>query len=346
MSIVPEYIIQQMLVRGLRAFREDGRLVDALFRNLQQDDLSGLRTFFRENSIDIALNYPDSDLKLPAIVVLLKTEAESDAFLGNLLQPSESVDNMGMPFQSGDGNGAGSTSRVTTVGVRILADSMVATGGSQNTITVPGDQLYLFDPFEEDAFVRILSGIGEGQERQILSVSPVTAADTIITVVPNWNTIPDDTSDIQIHAQPSADGTGEPSKIFQSTDIVSRIGAHYQVTYQLLILGSKPEIVIYLYNIVRAIVFLNMDFLIQQGFLNVKMSGSDFLPRADYLPDLAYQRTLNLDFGYSFDVYAASSDTLFDKLRVSLTVSDPDVSIPSGQGGVAERVVLETELDL
>jgi hypothetical protein len=86
MSIIPELVLQQMLVQGIRAFREDERLLRMLFRNFTLEEVEGIQKFFRDDSIDISLNYPDADLKLPAIVILMKNESESQAFLRDYQQ--------------------------------------------------------------------------------------------------------------------------------------------------------------------------------------------------------------------------------------------------------------------
>jgi len=154
------------------------------------------------------------------------------------------------------------------------------------------------------------------------------------------------------------EGVGEPSKVFEPSDLVSRHGSIYKANYQLLILGPNQEVAIYLYNAVKAIMFINDHFLLTQGFMNLVMRGSDFMPRSEYFPELAYQRAMDLEFDYPFDlylpneiaeamIYAESTGgvdrtQLLDKLRVSVTVHDPDVSDVRD----TERIASETTLDL
>lgn len=349
MSILPEYILQQTLVRGFRAIREDNRIIGALFRNLRQDDLASLQEYFRDNAIDLSLNYPDSDLKLPAVTILLKSENESDSFLGNLMQDHASLRRTGVPFHTdelaGDAAtvGGGSTGKVTSTSPAVLMTAVTATGGSATTVTIPAGTFVLYDPFEEESYISIIEGTGEGQTRQVINIDPSgPGGETVITVTPTWN-IPDATSVVRITRAPDEEGvTGEPSKMFFDQDVLERVGAHYHVVYQALCLGSTPEIAIYLYNIVKAIMFLNVNFLVKQGFLNMTMSGSDFLPRTEFYPGLAYQRALNLEFDYSFDLYRVTEDNLLDQLVVSLTVHDPDV----GDYEDIETIVSETTVDL
>lgn len=350
MSIVPEYILQHVLVKGLRAIRDDGRIVDMLFRNLRQTDLEKLRVFFQESTIDISLNYPDQDLHLPAIVILLKSEAESQAFVGNVMEGPQMVRAQGYPFPKdelkGDATVVGAGSVATTGGgYRIYLQPTKATKGEDAAVYVAEGIFDVVDPIEEDVFVTILEGTGAGQSRQILMMDPVGKGfDSKITVTPAWDTNPDSTSVIIVRTAADQLGmTGEPSKLFDSRDIIQRRGMIYQATYDLLVVGPNPETTVFLYSVVKALLLLNDTFLMKQGFMNLSMSGTDFTPRTEFYPDLAYQRALTLSFQYSFDVYEKASDTsLIDKITVAIAVHDPDVEDVEDPG----RTVIETTLDL
>lgn len=350
MSIIPEYIIQQVLVKGLRAIRDDGRIVDMLFRNLRQDDLQAVRTFLQESSVDISLNYPDQELKLPAIVILLKSEQEGQTFLGNLLQGHESIRDTGHPFPmeelSGDATvlGRGTVSNIGG-GYRTYLDPMTATRGEEDSVYIPEGIINIIDPFEEEVFVTILEGTGAGQTRQIVLTDPVGEGfDTRITITPIWDTIPDGTSVIRIHTASDQPGyTGEPSKIFTSQDVIERRGAQYRAIYDLLVVGPNPESTIFLYSFVKSILILNEPFMIKQGFMNLSLSGTDLTPRTEYYPDLAYQRSLSLAFEYSFDVYERASETsLINKLRVVVGTHHPDDLSPED----IAKTVSDTTIDL
>ena len=346
MSILPEFILQQVLVKGLRAFREDGKLIDMLFRNLEQIDLNAVRKFFRDSSIDIALNYPDSELKVPAIVILLKGESESVAFLGDLMQSHEQiVVSGGNPFPQdaiispATTVGAASASNLAESGPLLLNPTQ-AIGGTTNTLTLAPGLFRLIDPYEVDALLRLLEGTGAGQVRAIAGIQP-TIAQTTITINGTWSTIPDSTTIFDICAQADPlQFTGEPSKIFQQNEIIERLGQHYKASYQLSIVGPNPEITIFLYIIVKAILIINRRYLIRQGFFNVKISGTDFAPRLEYLPDKAYQRAMVVEFDHAFDVYLPL-ENLAKEIRLDLSVNDPNVT----EEGI-ERVVLSTSFNI
>jgi hypothetical protein len=314
MSLIPEYIIQRVLVQGISQLRKDRKLLDVLFRNIHQDDLQQIWQFVRDNHIDISINYPDEELKVPSLAIILRSESEAETFLGDLLQPPEVVTEA-VPFRIPDA--AGSLTQSSQVAPRVLMSEEDATGGSSSTLTVLSSVLPLFDPFEETAWVVLTEGLGAGQRRQLVSVSPVAGADTILTVTPAWETTPDATTKFMVVGAGS-EFVGQPSKIFDPGDVVERLGAHYQAQYQIMITAQAPELVVYLYMIVKAIMLLNSSFLIRNGFLNLKMSGTDYMARTEYLPTNAYQRSLMLEFTYSFDVYAISDSKLL-AIRSSIT---------------------------
>jgi hypothetical protein len=348
MSILPEYVLQQVLVRGIRAFREDHSLVQMLFRNLHQDDVVGLQTFLRDHSIDIVLNYPSEPITVPAIVITLKNETESQGFLGDVLQPPQSVRSLGHPFPMDEAEdpaavlGGGS---ITDVGLdtQFIGHPIQASGATSTTITFSlAPPFNISDPFEVNNLqVRIREGTGAGQVRDVLSINPNKPAGVaVIKVGRAWTTLPDSTSIFSLSTEDDLGVQGEPSKLYTSKSIVERIGAHYRVSYQLLISGPNPEMALFLYAIVKAIMFVNAQYLQKSGFLNLKMSGTDFVSKPEYFPDLAYSRALIMEFEHSFDVYLEVE--AINHLRLDLGVYDPDVGDNSG----VERVVSSVEFDL
>lgn len=348
MSILPEYILQQVLVRGVRAFREDHTLVQMLFRNLHQDDVMGLVEFLRDHTIDIVLNYPEEPVTVPAIVITLKNESESQGFLGDSLQPPKSVQATGHPFPMEDVEdpadvlGGGS---VTDVGLsdQPLESPIQALGASATALTFSAQSPFkISDPFEVDNLqIRILQGTGAGQVRQVVSIAPNRVAGTVVVEVDTaWTTPPDSTSIFSFFTRDPYGVQGEPSKLYDKSSVVERIGAHYRVSYQLLIGGPNSEITLFLYAIVKAIMFINYTYLQKSGFLNLKMSGTDFVAKPEYFPDRAFARALIMEFEHSFDVYLEVEAV--NKIRMDIAVYDPNV----GDGSGMERVVSTVEFDL
>jgi len=302
MSLLPEFIIQTTIVRGIQAFRKDHRFIDQLFRNLDQSSVQQMRSFLDTQAIDLAINYPRSTLKVPAIVILLKSETEGQAYLG---------DSMGLEvpdtfaFDGGvEGEvlgGAGSVSSLIGEG-RIVAGPLNAVSGTNNTIKVDTSMVkFCVDTYRGNgSTIAIVGGTGIGQMRSITANS----TDTIM-VSPNWTTIPDDTSVFEIRA--SVDEVlGEPSKLYDrrnGTSFIERRGALYNVSYQIQVIGHNPESTIFLYAILKAIFTLSRIFMERHGLIDLKMSGTDFLPRPEYLPDHAYMRAMTMEFKVPFDIF-------------------------------------------
>lgn len=346
MSILPEFILQSTLVKGIRTLRENPNMIDMLFRNLHQEDVISLRNFVRDNTIDIALNWPNEQVKVPSVIITLKSEGESDAVLGNLLQGPSNIRETGMPFplnEEGTTTGEGS---VTTVGDPVLGipvDPITASGGSSTTITfATNDEIRFDDPFEitqGELIVVIKSGTGAGQRRKVDAIT-VEEITTTVSVTMAWGTEPDATSVFEFQHNLLLEYTGEPSKINRQGTILERLGSHYKTTYQVLIVGPNAEMTIFLYAMVKSIFFINQEYLHRHGMINVRLSGTDFVARPEYFPDLAFQRALIIEFDHTFDVYLEPE--IVNQLQIGIYVYDEDVTDGSGIG----RVAVETELDL
>jgi hypothetical protein len=259
-----------------------------------------VRDFIDNQTIDIAINYPRSTLKVPAIVILLKSESEFQAFLNDSMGV-DLPDDFSYYGESLAGELIGSTSISDLSGEgKIVFGPLTADGGTNNTIRT------LNDEFDSDQFtgknydVRIVAGLGKGQIRKITGNNANT-----IMVSQNWVTNPDDTSIFEVRS--SADEVlGQPAKIYdrsKSGQFIERKGGYYTQSYQIQVISNNPESTIFLYAILKAIFTLSRLFMEKHGLINMKMGGTDFLPRAEYLPDFAYMRAINLEFQTSFEIF-------------------------------------------
>jgi hypothetical protein len=351
MSILPELILQQVLVRGIKSFREENYLIDTLFTTVSHQERQAIRSFLRDNSVEICINYPDQDLKVPSIVILMKGESESQAFVGGLQMGAGDFWNMGIvPFPEdellGDATIPGRGS-ISPVGAppELLLRPTTALDGTSTTIVASSSITSLIDPYETEAWVEILEGIAAGDRRLVTSIVPnSTNSEVIITVATAFSTAPDDTSIFKlVGPYPEIGTTGSKEKVFNSQDAVDREGSIFRAVYQLDIAGTSPEAAIYLYTIVKAIVYVAKSLLLKQGFLTLaKMSGADLAPAAEYAPTLVYRRSLTLEFEYAFDVYKDITETLANHIELDLGVHAPNVSEYNDD----EVEVLSTTLDL
>lgn len=324
MSITPEYILQTTLVRGIYSLRSDRRYVDQLFRNLGQKDVQQIRNFIRE-AIDICINYPREDLKVPAIVILLKSENESQAFLGNTLG-LETPDDFAYDGEI-EGELLGGVASVGPIGGqgKLVFGPYRADSGTANTLKTVSKNWSSGQFNVQNLQVSIVAGLGEGQIRTITANSQNT-----IMVSPNWQVIPDNTSVFEVR-EIGPEVIGEPSKLYdrRQNKFIERKGFINACNYQIQVIGSNPEQTIYLAIMVKAIFLLAADFLERQGLMNFKMSATDFVPRAEYQPTLSYMRAINVEFMSHFDIYQ-DLGTLATQLQTYLECGeDPNEDVIS-----------------
>lgn len=341
MSLIPEFVFQTTIARGIGTLRDDSRFIDQLFRNLSAGDQQQMRSFLKDNQIELVINYPRSPLSTPAIVLLLKSETETHAYLGDSMGV-ETPDVFGwdgevLPEVLG---GAASTSDISGPGPVIFGPHKVLSA-TNNTIRV-SDKTFVANSFITGVGGRtlhIVVGTGSGQQREI-----VANGGNSIMVSPNWTTIPDDTSVFEVRGVPE-ETLGEPAKLYDRRDpslVLERRGSLYTNKYQAQLVGSNQEQTIYLYVILKAIFTLARTFMEGQGIINLRMSGTDFANRPEYIPDYAYMRILNLEFEHPFDVFEEFGN-LADQFTLALcdgvTATDSKISGANVTLGVDTPVV-------
>jgi hypothetical protein len=336
-SLVPEYILQQVLVKGFRAFRENEDLVRVLFRSLEQSDLEDVVKFFQKNTIDICINYPDKDLVLPAIAILMGNETESDPSLGDYHHGAKDyreLEQAPFPREELLGSqtvlGAGSMAPVggPAGAGEILMSPVTALGGTSTTITAPSSTTLLIDPFEEPTVTAVvLEGLGEGQRRTVVDITPsLSGGPVIIEVAPAWDTTPDATSVFMLVGEADPVGyTGEPAKLYTTSDNVESLGQIYEAKYRLDILAYPQELTIYLYAMMKAIFTVSRKSLEKHGLIVFTMAGTDLGPMPEFYPQKAYRRSMNVTFKYAFDVVKEIEQAVATQLQLALTVHHPDV---------------------
>lgn len=329
MSTIPEIILHRTLVTGLREVRKDPRLLDALFKNLDQPTLQAMKDFITKESIHFTLNYPRADaLHTPAIAILLKNEQEAQTFLGDYLGSSSTgvhdVPDQELAIDTLGGHGA-STSDLSGLPPKVVGPLKVAsaTYNDETDITnvvihsdnwidlasiskpVPNSDLY------------VIHGAGSGQVGTIL-----TFREDSLDIHGYFDPQLDNTSlvDIRLSNAPEL-AVGEPSRVYprNATNLVKK-GANYDVQYQLSVIAGHQDQVLYLYSIVKGILFSQKNFMESQGVMALKISGSDFAPRTDFLPQEVFQRVMILNFTYVFS-YIEEIE-VFDQININVSANE------------------------
>lgn len=325
MSILPETILQTVIVRGFRTFREDNRYLDQLLRNLDQRSAAEMRDLLQKQRIDISLNYPKDPPKMPAIILTLKQESEAQAFLNDQM----GIDSIpeAMTFDSFEDEEldvlGGAASASTLSGLGLLKDGpLQAAGATNNTLRITEVRWDHDEWLVESCVVNVLNGTGRGQTRTISGNNKTT-----LIVEPNWTINPDSTSVFEIRT-PADETVGEPRSLYtrEEAQFVERLGGIYKQTWQVIIMGTNQVQTIILHAILKSIMTISRMWLEKQGVINLQMSASDYMPSQELLPTKAYMRVMNLDFLYHFDVFVGLTD-LATAFRIVLEDGDDELSV-------------------
>lgn len=331
-----EFILQAVIVRGFRTLRQDSRLIDQLFRNVSQTTAQEMRDFIRSQKIDLCINYPKDGLKIPAIVILLKAENERQAFLNDTMG-YQTPDELSYDGEL-EGELLGGVASASTMSGQgpIEFGPYVALSGTNNTLRVDSS-IWSTDQFTGRSLtIHIVSGSGAGQVREIASNSVHT-----VMVAKNWTTTPDSTSIFEIR-KPALEVIGQPSALYdrRQNQLIERLGGMYAANYQIQVIGPNPELTIFLTTLVKAILTMSRMFLEQQGVIDMRLSATDFLPRAEYQPDYAYMRALNIDFVYPFDIFVETEAITELRLALEAPLSESEVMSLTTINLEAEPIVL------
>jgi len=299
MSVIPEVILQKAIIAGFRAMREDSRILDAIFRHMNQDQLDAIKSFILETPIDFSINYPRKEPTLPSLILLLRGESESETFLGDVMgdrsdlyvpDPELSYDTLG-------GSGA-STSGSSGLPVKMAGPLGVQSQTSSGTILFDDDEdiTSLVSNILENPvgclILYVVEGTGAGETYNILRLRSDG-----LDIDGAFNPALDNTSvvDIRKPDDPML-ASGEPSRVYDSEGSYLRKGVNYAANYNLHVLAGKQDEVIYLYATMKALLLSQRAFLESQGIINLKIGGSDFAPRTEFLPDEVFQRMMTLQF--------------------------------------------------
>jgi len=287
-----------------------------LFKNLPIDQQENIKSYILDKTIDFSLNYPRSEIKVPAIILLMKNESEAQTFLGDIAgaPPNYNMPDEDMAMETLGGFTAASTSSMSGLPAKLLGGLRVATqvvvtstptgSPDKSGLTfVEEDQDLINELFSQKSSwpslkLHVVGGAGIGQVKMIDAISSDR-----LDLVGTFGVNCDSTSVVDIRYSEDREAVyGQPVRAYETGDTSQlRIGANYDGQYQLEVLAGNQEEVIYLYTVLKAILFAQRTFLEAQGIMSLKLSGTDLAPRSELLPDEVFTRSMTLMFTYPFD---------------------------------------------
>jgi hypothetical protein len=323
MSVIPEILLQRVIVNGYRELRKDPRLLDSIFRNLTQKQLSAVKQFLMEVRPQFSINYPRQDLKVPSLVLILKNESENVPFLGDSMQTVAGPD-AALTYDTLGGHG-GSVSGLQGLPAKLLGPLEVVSSDGATvrflSTTALGE---LVENPVGSILAYVVSGTGSGQVHPIVRIRS-----DALDIVGTFDPYLDSTSRIDIRSVDASEmPLGEPSRVYDAgnrRNLRCR-GAEYEVTYHLHVIAGGQDEVIFLYSALKALLLSQRPLLEAQGIINLRIAGSDFAPRTEYLPSEVFQRMMVLTFTYPFS-FIEELD-LPDKLILNVIPDDPVTGEP------------------
>ena len=218
MAIVPEIVIQDVIIKGLAELKREQWRIDQLFATAPQNFVQSYKDLLVATPIDVVMNYPREEAKFPCIAILLRGEQESHTVLGNIL--STGYDTEGLAAHG-------------------MEEMFFTSGASATDDSLSGDIL------------------------------------------------------------------GEPSRLFDTevNRYLEHRGSGLSVSYLLQVMTDDQDFTIFLYATIKHILLANMLTFEQNGFLEINIGGTDFLPQATHQPNFIYMRGITFSFVNFFDFF-------------------------------------------
>jgi len=344
--IIPEVILHRVLVAGIQAIRKDPRILDNMFRQSDHAWRQKLKSFVLNNTIDMNFNYPrNSTPKLPAIIIMLRSESEGNTFLGDMMgeYPNYDIPDAEMTVDTLGGHAA-SVSTLQglpkkVIGSLPVSSSYLHTDGTYRVV-LDDDDDNLTDYYETfegltnfpSMTAYVVAGRGAGQKAQVTGISN-NVLDLSTSFDPNLDS--SSVIDLRLTSDPER-SVGETPRVYEPGEDLIRIGANFEAQYQVEFLAGTSDETIFLYSVVKAILFSQKMFMESQGLMALKISGAELAPRSEYVPTEAYMRAMTLSFTYAFAFLEERDDT-FENINISLAVRNAFTS-------VCEKIDLNIEI--
>ena len=282
MSNIPEITLQTAIVRGLRGLREDPKILDSVFKDQTQEVQTQIKKFFLTKSIDFSVNYPrGEELKVPAIVLTMMSDTESDPVIGDFLG-SGSPQDMTVDTLGAHGASVSTRSNLNTKLISNIRVDRVEVNETTGVSTLYWDRIYspeivnaLAKALNTSYTVHVTNGYGAGQKHVISEITN-NSLDIRGTFDPQL----DSSSVIAIRRTDEAEHSdGQPSRVYpeESTNFACK-GSIHEARYKLNILGGNSAEAIFLYSALKTILLSQRVYLEDQGLLGLTMQGAELAP--------------------------------------------------------------------
>lgn len=322
MSNIPETILQQTIINGIRHIRQHPDLLESIFFGQTQEDLARIKDFVLHKNLGFFINYPrNEELSVPCIVMTMQSDNEANGFLGDIASVGAPAFMVSDTLNSGHGasiSDVGGLEPIIIQNIRVDRIDMNC-DNNRHIIYWKDDEVpritAAFANADNGCYtVFVTRGAGAGQVRDISKIS-----NNSLDIKGTFDQQLDSSSYIDIRRTDEAAVRqgGEPSRSYKVDDDLLGKGALYDARYKLNVVGGSQYEVIYLYAILKAILLSQRVYLEGNGIHALGVQGSEFAPAGEYLPTPCYGRAMTITFTYLF-CYSEPVQT-FDLIKVNLT---------------------------
>lgn len=312
--ILPEIVLHKAIISGMRAVRDDSRVLGHLFRQLTREQLAQVRELVTSKQLSIVTNYPKVDQKLPVIAINLRSEVESTTFLGDMLGESATHSYVVPEPLDTDSGGATVTSgplpKALLTNIRVISytnSGIVVSDRDADALVAAASGL-------SGANIHVVSGPGAGQVHPIKHITPPTIGISSPLLLPLTADSVIEVRELSNPILPETEGVQE--RMYRDDEPLYLKGALYDVTYDIAVFAANQEQVLYLYAVLKSILFSQRDYFEHNGIQGIRISGSD-LGVFDTSSSDAFTRKLTITFTYEFSFL--ENVKIFDTIQINLS---------------------------
>jgi hypothetical protein len=128
-----------------------------------------------------------------------------------------------------------------------------------------------------------------------------------------------------------AEYVGETLEEEDTREPAEYLGAVFNHTYGIYVYAQHPDVVVYLYQFVKMVLFGAKPTLVEAGLIDIHFSGGELSPEEMYLPDNMFARVLRIT---TQAVMSVPVLTAVDPRRLHTSIFMDDIVVDGIRGGV------------
>jgi hypothetical protein len=288
-AVTPEIVFQHMIAQAIFNVKQQPDIVRHLMRNFPSGAQDDAVKYMLKEHFRIVTQFPRTDVTFPMIWIGLRNEVETSQVLGDFLG-SEPCDDETYDLAVLGSNSVAGTGSVST----LKNEPKKITEGLVSEESPTADEIIIDQDLDNTYIgceIVLTGGKGQGQKRVISR-----ALGEVLEVSEDWDQLPDTTTSYKIldPTTVTQNTVGTPPKLYPAGTQVRMVGSAFKHDYIIQVMSSTPHAVLFLYTLLKAIMYTNKPVLHDNGIHHIMLNGSDMLAHPELLPDHVFSRSLNV----------------------------------------------------